>query len=522
MSTSRRGFLAGMLAGVACGPRPGPPPLTGTIVGRSDAERGHAASRGPTTPGGAVDVAIVGAGVGGLTAAWRLARAGFRGTVGIYELGDAPGGTAQGGGYGSAVFPWGAHYVTLPNRGATHYRALLADLGVITSFDGEGRPRFADTAVCYAPQERVFDQGTWIEGLVPHRVDPAEARELRDFEAACDAFSTRIGADGLPAFDIPVARSSADPALRALAGISFSDWLSTQGYRSGTVRWLTRYATRDDFGAEPASISAWAGLHYHAARRPDPAVRDLGSQILTWPDGNASLVDALVRRIPWPITTGAVVHAVEADDTGVRLAVGDREIRAKVVIAAVPSRVVARWLPVDVVPELAPWRIAALWVDALPKGAGLPFAWDSVRFGGRGLGYVSNVHQTGAFRGPAVLTFYDPLSQVAPADGRRTLLGARWEDEVALVLDDLAPAHSDLRALTRRIDIRHWGHGTTIPAVGLHATTAWHTAQPHPRIWLAHTDRSGMSLFEEASWHGVRSAEAVLDTLGVPIAERLA
>jgi hypothetical protein len=202
--------------------------------------------------------------------------------------------------------------------------------------------------------------------------------------------------------------------------------------------------------------------------------------------------------------------------------VNDREIRAKVLVAAVPSRVVSRWLRLDVVPDLAPWRIAALHVDALPKGAGVPFAWDSVLPHGRGLGYVNNAHQTGAFRGPAVLTYYDPLSGVAPADGRRTLLGASWEEEAARVLEDLAPAHPDLRAVTRRLDLRHWGHGTAIPAVGLHATTAWHTTQPHPRVWLAHADRSGMSLFEEASWHGVRCGEGALDVLGVPVAERLA
>ena len=140
---SRRSFLGGVIGGViggSCSPR-GQAPLVGGIVGRADAERGHATFGGPVVPGGIVDVAIVGAGIGGLSAAWRLARAGFRGTVGIYELGDAPGGTSQGGrgSSGGPGFPWGAHYVTLPNPGAVHYRAILADLGVITSFDTDWR-----------------------------------------------------------------------------------------------------------------------------------------------------------------------------------------------------------------------------------------------------------------------------------------------------------------------------------------------------------------------------------------------
>ncbi|MEZ4237086.1 MAG: FAD-dependent oxidoreductase [Myxococcota bacterium] len=517
---TRRGLLAGVLAtGCAGGERT--PPVVGEIVGRSDAERGHASGSGAVAGSERVDVAILGAGIGGLSAAWRLRRAGFDGTVAHVELGDRIGGTAQGDG----GFPWGAHYVTLPNPGAAHYRAILADLGVITGFDPDGRPRFDDRALCYAPQERLWDGQRWTEGLLPETLAPQDAAQVAAFEALCRAWRDRRGADGLRAFDIPVAHSSADPAFRELARISFADWLAAQGLDGWAVRWLARYAVRDDFGSEPEAVSAWAGLHYHCARAPDPAMRDLGTQVLTWPQGNGWLVAALAARSPWPVATGAVVRQLEAEDEQVRVVVvqGERtrEIVARTVIAALPSRVVARWLPVATVPDLAPWRIAALHVDRLPSGPGLAFAWDSVLLGARGLGYVSNAHQTGAFRGPAVLTYYDPLSGGLPADGRRALLGAAWADEADLVLADLAPAHPDLRAVVRRVDVRHWGHGTTIPAVGLHADPGWHHVQPHPRVWLAHTDRSGMSLFEEASWHGVRAAEGALAQLGRPPAERL-
>ena len=216
MRLTRRELVVGGL-GLVAGPgcrRPSDPPLLGEIVGRSDAERGHAVRSGATIPGDAVDIAIVGAGIGGLTAAWRLARAGFRGTVGIWELGDGPGGTAAGGTATSGPgFPWGAHYVTLPNPGARHYRAILADLGVITSVDPDGRPRFDDAAVCYAPQERVWDGREWVDGLMPDRVDPAEAAELADFEAACARFADRLGADER-ATGMSKARSPSAPSPR--------------------------------------------------------------------------------------------------------------------------------------------------------------------------------------------------------------------------------------------------------------------------------------------------------------------
>ena len=60
-----------------------------------------------------IGTAIVGGGVSGLSAAWRLARAGdtdFR----VYELEAEEGGTALSGGNDVSLYPWGAHYVPVP------------------------------------------------------------------------------------------------------------------------------------------------------------------------------------------------------------------------------------------------------------------------------------------------------------------------------------------------------------------------------------------------------------------------
>ena len=530
MTLTRRAVLAGM-GGLAVGCRRSVPPLRGAILGGDRAARGHAL-RGPFVSGGvavseAVDVAIVGGGVAGLSAAWRLARAGFRGSVQILELDDRPGGTAQHGVGPLGPFALGAHYLTLPNPEAAHVRAILADLGVITSFDADGRPVYSPAALCLAPEERVFVAGEWIEGLWPESgAEPEDERQLADFLAAAARWRDARGADGRPAFSIPVAHSSRDPAVRALAALPFDAWLDAQGDPSPRLRWWLRYATRDDFGAELSDTSAWAGLHYHCARRPDPSdARDLGTHVLTWPAGNGWLVEGLRARVPWPVTTGAVVLRIEPDGDGARLWVSQdgavRGVRARAVIAAVPGHVFARLIEGQApspVPH-APWRVALLTVDAPPESRGVPVAWDSVPFEGAGLGYVNNAHQAGAYGGPAVLTWYEPLSTLPPAEGRAVLASDSWDEQVERILSDLAPTHPDLRARVQQLDLWAWGHGTAQPIPGLHANGGplAGLGAPVGAVHRAHTDLSGMSLFEEASWHGVRAAEAVLAQLGEPV-----
>lgn len=511
-----------MLAGCGGGERLGRPP--GALYGLDLAARGHLARDGGGPRGGdttAVDVLIVGA--AGLAAAWRLRGGGFRGSVRLVDLGNAPGGTALSGAGERGPFPWGAHYLTMPGPGLRHLRRLLHELGVITGFEGggpdTGRPRYADDAVCLAPDERLFVAGRWIEGLWPEPLATAADRAGRDaFLAEVAAFRARVGADGRPAFTLPVAACSRDPGIRALAERSFADWLDERGYTGEVLRWWLTYGCRDDYGTTLETTSAWAGLHYHCARAPDPAdAQDLGTDVLTWPAGNGWLVDRLAAGCE--IETALTVVQVEPEGRvyGVASDGAPRAWQARAVVLAVPAAVADRLVGRAVGeprPDAAPWRVAQVQVSERPRSHGVPTAWDSVLYGAPSLGYVTSTHQLGLYRGPAVLTWYEALTG-EPAAERRALADTSWEAEVDRVLAELRPAHPELDGVVERVDSWAWGHGTVRPVPGLHRPGRLEAlAAPLGRVHFAHTDLSGLSLFEEASWHGVRAAEEVLAALG--------
>ncbi len=529
MSTSRRAFLGhavsgGALAGLAAGCGSSLPPLAGTILGRHRAERGHrvwtpARVNGPPRT---ADVVVVGGGVAGLSAAWRLAEAGR--SVVLLELDDVLGGTAQagrseGGATRGMAFALGAHYITIPNVENRLSHRLLTTLGVFEGVEA-GRPLVAAEALCLAPQERLFVAGEWSAGLWPAALASTEDNAQKEaWEDVVRQWTHRMGADGLPAFSIPIAYASRDPEIRALADIPFSVWLDQQGFSSTPLRWLIEYATRDDYGTTLADTSAWAGLHYHCARRPEPANdRDLGTHVLTWPAGNGWLVAQMETRLLGAVErhVGVVVRAVEPDTGrvhGEKLNGDSVQIDAQHVILAVPAGVASRLVgrATEGTPRSTPWRVGVLSCAEPLASRGVPLAWDSVRYDADDLGVICNAHQRGQYGGPTVLSWYQPLAQ-DPENGRAELFTADWASEADRILASLAPAHPNLRAAVERLDVWHWGHGTIRPEVGLHRgdrLAQW--ATPLPRVHFAHTDLSGLSLFEEALWHGVRAAEEVLE-----------
>jgi hypothetical protein len=165
----------------------------------------------------------------------------------------------------------------------------------------------------------------------------------------------------------------------------------------------------------------------------------------------------------------------------------------------------------------SPWLVANVTLDRWPDERGAPPAWDNVLRGGTGLGYVVATHQSLRTRdgGSSVWTYYHALASRAPSVERKALLAARYEDWVERIVMELAVAHPNIRRCITNIDIFRIGHAMVRPTVGFLSQAARASQQWAPSgIHLAHSDISGLSLFEEAQDRGVAAANAVLARLG--------
>ncbi len=497
----------------------------GELLGQS-AGGGHRLRDGfrpPPSRREKVGVAILGAGVAGLSAAWRLERKGFRDFT-VLELEDRAGGTSRSGENAVSAFPWGAHYVAAPLDAGSDLAALLREMQIVEGLDAEGRPVVGEQFLCRAPQERLFFGGAWSEGLYPrYAASPEDLRQLRAFEAEMDRFVGMRDAEGRRAFVLPTAACGRLPEVDALDRMSMAELLDRRGLTSPRLRWYVEYACRDDYGCRLETISAWAGAFYFASRVERPGAH--AAELVTWPAGNGALVAHLEKSAGQRVRTGVMVTDVVPGPSGVEVHAWDtaREeafvIDAGHAVFALPQLLAGRLVAPyreRPPPHLAafgysPWVVANLTLRARPAERGFPLAWDNVLHDSRSLGYVVATHQSGRDHGRTVWTWYLPLTDAEPRAARELLLSADWRHWAEVVLADLRRAHPDLESLVERLDVWRWGHAMVRPVPGLLRSGTLEAARaPLGRLHFAHTDLSGMALFEEAQAWGVRAADAIL------------
>lgn len=507
MST-RRQFLSAALVGLtAKGARA---PITGGFVNDSFPTghriRDHAkfATPAATARVEKFPIVIVGGGMAGLNAAWRLTKRGFRDFV-LLEMEAQPGGNSRWGENEITAYPWAAHYVPVPDARETLVRELFEELGVLK--DG----KWDDLHLCFAPQERLYLHGRWQEGIEPELA--STGRDRNDYRRFQDLMN-QFRASG--EFTIPMERGAPargrTAALKsaALDRTSMQEWMGAQKFTSPYLDWYVNYACRDDYGALARDTSAWAGVHYFASRAPE----EKGP--LTWPEGNGWIARQLIERLkPW-IRASSPVYAIVREGRRWRVRTEAAEFIAERVIFAAPTFTAA--YVIEGAPRAegfvySPWVTANLTIEHPPEET----AWDNVIYDSPALGYVVATHMTlSSVVERSVWTFYWSLAEKAPAEMRALLLEKDWAWWREAILHDLERAHPDIRERVSRIDVMRFGHAMARPAPGfLESETRRRFAESgEGSVIYANSDLSGFSIFEEAQYRGVMAADRALKEVG--------
>ncbi|MBA5792961.1 NAD(P)/FAD-dependent oxidoreductase [Flavobacterium sp. xlx-214] len=465
------------------------------------------------------NIVIVGSGISGLSAARWLTlnnETNFK----MLELETKMGGNAAFGEDKHSKYPIAAHYLPLPNENNDDLIDFLHQEKIISSFNKDQQPVYAEEHLCYDPHERLFIYNYWQEGLIPlFGLSSTDIDIFKQFDKHVVHFKEAKGIDGKFAFDIPLRKSSTDETFTKLDKLTFKDWLLQNNLNNQHLFNHLNYCSKDDYGIGIDKVSAWAGLHYFCARK------NTNHQVLTWPEGNGFLMNLLGKYVKNKINYEQLVYRVEIINNKAVLFVYNQQVKksykivANKAIMATPQFVNGylfkerKQLTKNF--QYAPWLTATLTVNKFPMGEGADLAWDNVIYNGFGLGYIYNQHQTLSSQPsiPFSITYYAALCEKNLITERKQLFS--WSDEKwkTIVLNDLEKAHYKLSDEVSEIELHKKGHGMISPFPDFIFSEALTEARKPiaNKIFFAHSDLSGISIFEEAFDQGINAAKQILN-----------
>jgi NAD(P)-binding Rossmann-like domain len=466
---------------------------------------------------------IVGGGISGLSASRQFCKRGISDFL-LVEMENHLGGNSSHGENKYSKFPLGAHYLPLPNFQDKELISFLKEEKIIVAFDDKGLPVFDELQTTFAPDERLFYKNSWQEGLVPKTGNSQnDDKEFSIFFSKMNSYRIAKGNDGKYLFNIPLSLSSNDQETRLLDKITMKQWFLENKFTSKPLYTYLDYCCRDDFGLGIAYVSAWAGIHYFAGRKYD-CTKEAKDTVLTWPEGNARLAQHLKIYGESRTLKNYLVYEVNIDNDKVIVKAFDNqnktsvEIIADKIIMATPQFVNQYILQgrKEFTKEFCytPWLLATLVVSDLFDNDSYPLCWDNVIHGSKGLGYIYDQHQSlEQIQTKKVITYYYSFSSSNVRKARKDMYQKKSDYWEQLVFEDLKIAHPDIEKYTEEINIHLLGHGMISPAPDFIFGEAKKKASETiaNKIFFAHSDLAGISIFEEAFHQGINIVNKVLD-----------
>jgi phytoene dehydrogenase-like protein len=464
---------------------------------------------------------IIGGGITGLSAARQLKKKGITDFY-VLELERNVGGNSSNGANKYSKFPLAAHYLPLPNIRDKELLAFLEESKIIIGYK-KGMPIFDEQQLCFDPNERLFIRNTWQSDLIPKYGNSSESdRQIELFFQLISEYRSKKGTDGKFFFDIPLHFCSKDSDLNDLDDKTMRTWLDENKFDADELLSYLDYCCKDDFGLGIEFVSAWAGIHYFAARKHENTIYN--DTVLTWPEGNGRLVEHLKLYAKNNVLTNNLVYEIKSENKAVKVLVYNDETNESIHFIAEKVMVCTpQFINKYLFEErkkmykgfhYAPWFSAAVTLAEIPDNGSFPLSWDNVILKGKGLGYVYNQHQhLEQVIDRKVITYYYSFSSDDLANDRKQLLkkpAAYWKE---LMIADLKIAHPDIEDFIIDIEIHKIGHGMISPVPGFLKGQYLHEASEsiENKIYFAHSDLSGISIFEEAFHQGINVVNKVIN-----------
>lgn len=443
----------------------------------------------PDQPEEAVEIAVIGAGLAGLTAAYHLRER----RLAVLEAGDRPGGVCLAGSAEGITFPAGSAYCYYPWNDT--WRQWYAQLGLEMA-----------AALVAPPASALWLDGTWLPdcftaaAISAWPVSLADKEKLRlliedlaRWEETWDVLGTRQ----LPAPDLD--QVTLAHYLEQIRGLS----------RQVTVL-LDPYC-RSCLGAGPDVISAWAGLYFLMSEFSPT------SRLVAFPEGNARLTAALERTLPQPVRCQQTVVAVRPRREGGDLLIWDGQARtfrclaAEVIIMAGGKHVAARLLGDSWGWSQQDWQrfryssyVVAACLGPLPLTAPGYENWVPGEPAFADFLLTPRDAEPGAEK---ALILYAP--QAYPA-GRTTLLQQPEETQANILLAALARHFPGTLAAVRAVHLYRFGHAQILATPGFNTWVRREFCPARRPIILANSDQEGFPCVEAAIIQGQQAAQTAL------------
>ena len=433
-----------------------------------------------------VEVAVVGAGLSGLTAAYHLRDR----NVMVLEAGNQPGGVCLPGSYRKMPYPAGSAYFYYDPEDPDS-RTWFQDLGLKV-----------EEALVTPPASALFDQGHWrpdcfsTAGIKALPVAPGVrdqllrlADELAQREARWDPLASPFLTN--PEWD----RYSLQQFLEKV-------W----GFPPEVVGFFEPYC-RSCLGAGPQEVSAWAGLYFLMSEFSPT------SRIGSFPEGNARIVQALAASLPQPVQVQHTVVGLKIQPDAVHLLVWDgaakrpRRLEAGVVILATGKFVTQRLLPPDCGWDLEifkAFRYSSYVVAALCGNLSLEApGFENWVTGEPAFSDFILTPREASPGSPRVMTVFAP--QPYP-HGREPLLKKSPEEQGEEIFKAVVRHFPGLQEEMEEVHLYRFGHAQVVPYPGFIHFLKGRLSPQEGRLILANSDLEGLPCVEAALAQGQKAA----------------